>query len=138
MSHWRYGQPDGRIIFVEDDGSMQLKGIGFAGNDYRPDTNKTGIKGFNNPGAEFVQYIGPLPKGWYTIGKPFDHPKLGKFVMALTPDPENDMRGRDAFFCHGASQDPAKRLQSSEGCICADRPTREDIANSGTNRLEVV
>jgi hypothetical protein len=83
-----------------------------------------------------VRNVGPLPPGHYTIGKPVDHPDLGKFALPLSPDPSNDMKGRSAFWIHGASfKDPA---HSSRGCIIQMRPVREKIYASGCNRLEVV
>ena len=98
--------------------------------------------GRNNPDAQKMPDIGPLPIGKYTIGKAYDHTlengythNLGPVVMDLTPDPANEMFGRKDFRIHGASLlDPAR---SSEGCIILPRPVREAIDTGIDKDLEV-
>lgn len=141
MAHERYYQHNGHYTLVNDDGTETVIGVGFAGNDFRPDTNKTGIKGYNNPAAQFIRYVGPLPCGWYTKGAAIKHAKLGPNTIYLTPDPTNDMRGRNAFYIHSPSGNPALVAQSSEGCICLYAgPRAVVVANTlkGITRLEVV
>ena len=138
MVHERYYQTTGHYVLVADDGTESLIGVGFAGNDYRPDHNSTGIHGLNNPEEQFTRFIGPLPQGWYTKGQPIDHSELGPQAVPLTPDATNDMRGRGDFWIHPSSANPALKWQSSEGCICANTATRVAISNSGFTRLEVV
>jgi hypothetical protein len=116
-----YSQSNGEMRL--DDGT--LVGSGWAGRG----------AGKNDPDKEDVVRTGPLPRGWYTRGKLQDHPRLGKFVMELQPDLENDMHGRDDFWIHGASQ--KNYGQESMGCIIMPRPVRLKIAE-GPDRLQVV
>jgi len=136
MGHYRYSQSTGRLTLVADDGTETLIGTGWAGNDYRPDTNRQGLKGYNNPLAQFIKFVGPLNRGWYTIGPAQTHPTLGPVAMPLLPDAENDMQGRGSFWMHGASAQHPE--QSSEGCIIQSHVVRVGVSTSGITRLEVV
>ena len=110
---------------------------GFAGNDYRADVNPNRIHGKNNPYAQNIHCIGPLPRGMYTIMEWQDrHPGLGPLVAELVPDTDNEMFGRSGFFNHGAGgNDPGN---SSEGCIVAPHAERQAVKDSGETRLQVV
>jgi hypothetical protein len=92
--------------------------------------------GRNNPAMQGVHNIGPLPRGRYTIGPAYMHPRLGPVVMNLTPDPANNMLGRSAFRIHGAALKNTDL--SSEGCIVLDRRIRERIRDGADRDLEVV
>lgn len=93
--------------------------------------------GRNNSAMQGVRLEGPLPQGLYTIGPPHDHPRLGKYVMALTPDAGNQMYGRSGFFIHG--DNPAHPDASSDGCIVLSHAARLSIWNNGGDkRLQVV
>lgn len=94
--------------------------------------------GKNNTRYEAEPCIGPLPRGWYEIGEPFTHPKVGPYALRLTPDPDTEMYGRDGFLIHGAAMDPAKRGEESKGCIVAGRTIRETIHALGVTRLLVI
>jgi len=98
--------------------------------------NPDHIPGQNNPAMQAVRCIGPLPVGWYSMSEPFHHPKLGQITFQLTPDPENEMFGRDDFFMHGAGGDDPEN--SSEGCIIQAHDVRQAVADSGIRRLQVV
>jgi hypothetical protein len=92
--------------------------------------------GKNNPEMESVKNVGPIPKGIYRIGKPFDDSHMGHFVLPLIPDPNNTMYGRSQFYCHGDNiNDPGN---GSEGCPIMPRKTREYINNSNDKTLYVV
>lgn len=94
--------------------------------------------GKNNPSLENQHACGPLPRGWYTIGKPYDSPTHGPITFDLTPDKENEMFGRDEFKIHPDSiKHPGL---ASLGCIVTPHPTREYIANQikTQNRLQVI
>lgn len=92
--------------------------------------------GRNNPDAQQIHNIGPLPRGKYKIGKAYHHPKLGPVVMDITPDPINEMLGRSLFRIHGAaSQNPEL---SSEGCIIMPREVRQGIDTGIDKDLEVI
>ena len=135
MVHDRFAQSSGNLLEVAGDATETLLGTGFAGNDSRPGVNPTHIHGRNNPQAQALHCIGPLPVGWYTMGEPFHHPALGPLTFQLTPDGGNEMFGRTGFFMHGASAtDP---LNSSEGCIVQAHDVRQAVADSGVRRLQV-
>lgn len=96
-------------------------------------------QGLNNPAMESVADVGPLPRGTYTISKPFDHPTKGPIVMRLAQDATNEMHGRDGFLIHGDNKQ--MNHSASEGCIILPRTAREFIGRvvgSGDNRLTVV
>lgn len=92
--------------------------------------------GKNNPDMQDVHDVGPLPVGGYTIGAPYQHPRLGHFVMALTPDPATQLYDRSGFFIHGPN--PLRPLESSDGCIVAPLDDRERIFESSDSDLLVV
>ncbi len=106
------------------------------------DTGGSGDKkrgGRNNPGKQFVPNVGPIPRGWYTIGPPFDRkPKKGrsplKYMLPLMPDPGNDMGPRDDFAMH----DGDLRKNPSHGCLIFHVPLRKGVWGSGEHRLHVV
>ena len=130
------------LIYSQSTGIMtRSNGVqiahGWAGNDYRADTNPSGIKGKNNPAAQNIHCIGPLPQGLYLLDAwESEHPGLGPWVCHLTPSPANEMFGRSGFYIHGPSQtDPDG---SSEGCICLLRTDRMSVKQSGESTLQVV
>ncbi len=118
-------------------GTLYRDGIKFAQD---ADVYAGNGNGRNNPAMQNVKNVGPLPCGKYKIGKPYVHPHLGQVTMDLTPDPSNEMFGRDLFRIHGISA--AHPLGSSDGCICAPYGVRIFIADHlndlGGNDLEVV
>lgn len=83
---------------------------------------------------EAVARVGPLPRGFYTIGPAHDTPTKGPVVMALTPDKGQDEHGRDAFLMHGDS----KTHDASLGCLIFDRVTRGKVAASADRRLQCI
>jgi len=120
-----YEQATGRMFMMEG-GGRDLVGTGYSGSE----TNG----GKNNPHAQCEKDIGPIPRGRYVIGTPFNGPS--PFTLRLTPAPENDMCGRDAFLIHGDSI--AHPGTASQGCIILKRSEREAINASGIKLLEVV
>jgi hypothetical protein len=94
--------------------------------------------GKNNPTMQYIKMLGPLPQGVYRICTPIGHPRLGPFALKLIPHEDNEMRGRDDFWIHGGSKDPAKAGQESNGCIIATRAQREILWASNDLVLEVV
>lgn len=91
--------------------------------------------GRNNPELQCAKDIGPLPRGWYTIGPATSEP--APVTLPLAPDTANDMCGRTGFLIHADNvQRPG---WASNGCIVIlDRTKREQIRDSGVNRLEVI
>ena len=118
---WKYEQESG---LLSHDGADVVVGYSGAGN------------GKNNPAMQGAQKIGPIPVGTYTIGEPCDTDTHGPYVLRLTPDPENNMCGRAGFLIHGDSKDHPGT--ASQGCIIVPRSVREQVWDSGDNRLEVV
>jgi hypothetical protein len=117
---WQYNQSTGRL----QRNGLNL-GTGYSGRG----------AGRNNPVMENIQNIGPIPRGRYRIGPQYIHPTNGPVTMALTPIGHNAY-GRTYFLIHGDSiSNPGN---ASEGCIVLNRPTRETIAASGDNDIEVV
>ncbi|PLR35646.1 DUF2778 domain-containing protein [Chimaeribacter coloradensis] len=96
-------------------------------------SGKPGYK--DNSANECIKGKGPIPRGRYTIGDPFYHPKTRAWTMRLTPSTSNSMCGRDGFMIHGdSSKHPG---EASEGCIIVDLPGRKAIAASGDHSLTV-
>ena len=92
--------------------------------------------GKNEPSAQHLEGIGPIPIGAYHIGFPFDHPERGPLCLPLTPHPDNQMFSRSGFLIHGDNKDPAKAGTASHGCIILPRFAREILA--GPDHLLVV
>lgn len=90
--------------------------------------------GKNNPELQCADKIGPIPRGWYTIGASTDNP--APVTLPLTPDTANTMCGRSNFLIH------ADNVQlpgwASEGCIIFDLTARQRIVSSHVARLEVI
>ena len=117
---WTYDQPSGAMWH---DGVIVAYGYSGKGD------------GKDNPAMESVHNVGPIPRGAYIICAPHDTASHGPYVLALDPDPENDMHGRSGFLIHGDSKsDPGN---ASEGCIILGRAFREQIWNSGDRELIV-
>jgi hypothetical protein len=120
---WTYSQSTGNLLL-----NGVLEATGYAGR------NLGEQHGRNNPELQNVVGIGPLPRGWYTIGPEFHHPHTGPVSMRLEPDPTNEMHDRNGFLIHGDNNEH----DASEGCIILPRPVRERISQLEDKRLEVV
>lgn len=90
--------------------------------------------GRNNPDAQALKGVGPIPVGRYLIAAARLSAELGPIVMDLQPLDGTDTLGRDLFRIHGnnAAND------ASHGCIILDRTARGAIAGSTERVLEVV
>jgi hypothetical protein len=93
--------------------------------------------GKNNPSAQSLVSIGPVPVGDYMIEGPFDLDggAHGPYVFNLVPNVLNVMYGRSGFMIHGDSIEHAG--SASHGCIILSRIAREAIGASTDRRLEV-
>lgn len=90
----------------------------------------------NRPASEGVKGEGPLPRGFYRVCPPVDHPRLGPLAFRLLPYVHNEMFGRSGFFIHG---DSAKNPgNASHGCIVLSRAARDAVLEYGVRYLEVV
>lgn len=123
---WTWKQSTGELNFVADDPVGYTQSTGYSGYG----------QGKNNPAMQAMPDVGPIPCGMYTIGPAFFDSEKGPCVMALVPDPANEMFGRGGFLIHGDSiEDPGF---ASHGCVILDHATRETIAVSSDRRLQVV
>lgn len=119
---WTYSQGTGLLSNPEG----IVVGRGYAGRG----------EGKNNPSMEGVKDRGPLPRGFFTIGTSYTHPRLGPITMNLEPDPRNEMFDREDFRIHGDStEDPG---EASDGCIVQDHSVRFQVSQSADRRLEVI
>lgn len=91
--------------------------------------------GLNNHTMEAVHGVGVIPCGRWRIGPVYDHPHLGRHIMALTPI-GHDAHGRDAFRMHG--DNPLMNHTASDGCLIFGLQVRDMVAASNDNDLEVV
>ena len=113
-----YSQATGELLH---DGAFE--GTGYSGHG----------QGRNNPQAEDLASIGPIPRGLYHIGRAYDDPHLGPCVMQLDPIGHN-ARGRSAFRIHGDS----KNHDASQGCVILGPSIRHEIAASLDRELTVI
>ena len=122
---WTYVQKTGDLSH-----NGQYISTGYAGGNCGK--NKEGI---DNPALQNVAKVGPLPQGKYTFGQPVQQSHLGPFAIPLVPSPDNQMFGRNDFYCHG---DTTPSGNASEGCLILARAIRNMIAASPDKDLEVV
>lgn len=119
---WIYEQATGRLL--HDSG--EVVGIGYSG--FADEKN--------NPEAQDIHQVGPIPCGVYEIEPPRDTHTHGPFVLPLKPDPANEMHGRDGFLMHGDSVHAPGT--ASLGCIIQSRDVRTKVWASGDRQLKVV
>lgn len=114
-----YNQKTGELYL---DG--EYEGLGYSGHG----------EGRNNPDAQALHGIGPIPRGLWRIGAAYSHPQLGPICMNLYPRAGTDTFGRDLFRIHGNNT----INDASHGCIILGPAIRREI-DAGTDRaLEVV
>jgi len=108
---------------------------------YRGDTLlTTGYSGAppskNDPNAQHISNVGPIPQGAWWIGEMRDSPDHGPIVLPLIAVTGTETFGRSAFLMHGDSI--ASPGNASHGCIIVGRPIRESIADKGDKLLLVI
>jgi hypothetical protein len=118
---WFYSQSKGELRLND-----RLVGTGYAGHG----------KGVNNPAEQETHDVGPIPRGLYTIGPSFTHPRTGPMSMRLTPQPGTNTFGRDGFLMHG--DNIAMNKTASNGCIIQNMKTRATVSASDDRTLKVV
>ena len=121
---WTYKQSSGLLTLNEESVAFCYSGFG---------------EGKNNPALQQVHDLGPIPRGHWSIGEPecvTDVGPHGPFVLPLRPREGTETYGRSGFLIHGDSIQHSG--QASHGCIIVDRHTREAIAASHDQDLEVV
>lgn len=92
--------------------------------------------GKNNPDAQGLQGVGPVPQGRWKICEPRHSENTGPYTMNLEPEEGTDTLGRSAFRIHGDSI--AHPGTASHGCIILSRVTRQLIWESGDHELLVI
>ena len=124
MAHLIYAQDTGKL-YNSVSPSNQPIGEGYAGaGEHR-----------NNPESQCISNLGPIPRGWYSVGELEDIDGMPAFLR-LTPDSSNDMCDRSGFLIHGDSA--TRPGWASEGCIIMPRSVRELIAESDVDRIQVL
>lgn len=118
---WTWTQREGQLWHAD-----KLVAAGYSG---------AGV-GRNNPSAQAIHDVGPIPLGLYFIETPVDTRTHGPFVLWLVPDPKNEMFGRSGFGIHGDSV--THPGSASEGCLVVARAVREAIWDSGDHELTVI
>ena len=88
----------------------------------------------NNPNAEAEPNRGPIPRGRWMMGKPYDSARVGPLSIPLLPAAETSTFGRSAFLIHGDNA----AGDASEGCIVAPRPLRHLLASHIQQGGEIV
>lgn len=109
-----------------------LIGIGYAGKG----------EGKNNPLMQNVRNVGPIPRGFWRIGSPYDSKNTGPYTIPLYKlddrpgDDVDGVSGRSAFRIHGDSS--VRPGQASEGCIILPRSSRVAVTDSRSEILWIV
>lgn len=117
-----YSQSTGSLSCTDDrTGAVYLTCAGYAG---------TGA-GRNNPDMDDQPNIGPLPRGDYNVGAPFEHPHAGPNARRLNPLPGTDMHGRNGMLMHGDNL----RHDASNGCIVAPPNCRNSVPTGEVLRV---
>ena len=89
----------------------------------------------NQPDKEQLRDMGPIPRGSWSIGQPYNSNNVGQFAIPLTPYGHN-AHGRTAFRIHGDSR--SNPGNASTGCIILPPDIRRRIVASGDTTLHVV
>ncbi|CAF2951684.1 unnamed protein product [Rotaria sp. Silwood2] len=103
-----YSQSTGK--FTTSDGTSYT---GYSGNG----------EGLNNSDKESEAFVGPIPKGEYTVAG--TNTSKGPTTLVLTPAASNKMHGRNGFLIHGDNK--KGDYSASEGCIIVGPEARKKI-----------
>lgn len=113
---------------------VQSTGDLFSGSSY-VETGYSGAVpgGKNDPSKECVRNVGPIPRGYYSVGSAIQTPT--PTTLPLTADnPAYCTPPRSGFLIHGDNSTST----ASQGCIILSRATRDRINASDDQRLRVV
>lgn len=90
--------------------------------------------GRNNPVAQAIANVGPIPQGSYTIGNAYDDHVLGPCVMHLDPFSSTNTFGRSLFRIHGNNA----KNDASHGCVIQNHAVRLQVDANEDRDLTVV
>lgn len=131
--YWQYSQSTGELKYF-DNVTLQytLVGKGYSGK------NVGSQRGLNNPNMQQVKDLGPIPAGYWVIGKAYSHKELGKLTMDLYPFKETNTFDRDRYLfrIHGDKEFPL--FDASTGCIIFNKKIRKMINDCDDKILQVV
>src|SRR5262249_46046223 len=94
-------------------------------------------EGVNNTAAERLHNIGPIPRGFYTIGPAYADEERGAYTMALIPQQGTETFGRAGFLWHGDLLAAPGQKMGSLGCIVSGLSIRKVVAASDDRELDV-
>jgi len=118
---WQYSQSTGKLW----NGLNKCVAIGYSGfGDCK-----------NSPPCETIVDRGPIPRGLWVIGEPYNSKNTGPFCLPLVPSGHN-AHTRTSFLIHGDSI--AHPGQASHGCIILQRHIRQLIHASTDKILQVI
>lgn len=117
------------FVYHQDTGLFARDGLAIA----------NGYSGYpphvNVPDSEALHGLGPIPRGYWTIGPAYAHATLGPVTMNLTPAGGIYPHDRNLFRIHGDRV--AAPGFASHGCIILPRTAREMVALSPDRELRV-
>lgn len=118
---WTYHQRSGELLHGEQSIAIGYSGFGSAKND---------------PDAQRVAGLGPIPRGAYLLGSLSESEDHGPLAIHLVPLTGTDTFGRSGFLCHGDSKEHPGG--ASHGCIIMPRAVRETMIDSPDKQILVV
>ena len=86
----------------------------------------------NDGSKQAIKSLGPIPRGTWVIGDPYDSKRIGPMAIPLYP--MHDAFGRTYFRIHGDNS--SMNQSASKGCIIVGRDVRELLVSYG--RLVVI
>lgn len=120
---WIYQQSTGELTNPSGD----VVGTGYSGNG----------TDLNSPAGQSNIGHGPIPQGYWTIGRFETYPHLGEMAAPLIPQAGNDMDGREGgFFVHGDNK--LGNQTASDGCVVLSRGLRQQMSASLDRTLLVI
>ena len=121
MKTWIYQQSTG--ILFDPEGKKCCRGYSGRG------------EGKNNPKMDHVKSVGPIPKGDWVIGLPYNSQRIGRYALPLYQHGHNS-KGRNYFRIHGDSiSNPG---EASKGCMIHPLTIRKLIHQSNCKLLKVI
>jgi hypothetical protein len=116
---WTYSQGTGELR--DEHGDLVHVGYSGAGD------------GKNNCAMQAVKNVGPIPRGYWVLGKPYDSRKVGPYAIPLKPAPLTETYGRSAFVVHGDN----RTHTASQGCIIMPRKVRNLLVDRAVKIIHV-